>query len=307
MIGQQTVGRARVAMSDMVMNRSEELRQEALALVRAGDFEKALDVYDSALAETDDEEFRELITINKADTLVALERGGPEVQALPAILMRRRSPRSTFWAAYALLYKCRIAGETKRAMFYGQIALETAADAQETFWRIAALNELGTVYDMDSQFPRAIECFEQAIAIIDDLENPTEYKLSYGLALENLGSSKLLAGDTVGGIACIEKAVASLMSPMAIAEAYIDLCYGYLDLEEYEKARRFGEEGLALASDPRQVRNAHYLLGEAAYKMHDIEAAELHFEELARYYPQFRNLKTLLFAFDLRSMINLKL
>ena len=32
-----------------------------------------------------------------------------------------------------------------------------------------------------------------------------------------------------------------------------------------------------------------------------------HFDELARYYPQFRNLKTLLFAVDLRSMINLKL
>jgi hypothetical protein len=39
----------------------------------------------------------------------------------------------------------------------------------------------------------------------------------------------------------------------------------------------------------------------------DVEAAEEHFDELARFYPQFRHLKSLLFAIDLRSMINLKL
>ncbi len=154
-------------MSEMVVTRSEQLRQEALAFVRAGDLERALDVYDSAMAETEDDELRELITINKADALVALERGGPEVQALPTILMRRRNPRHTFLASYALLYKCRISPETKRAIFYGHIAHETAVAAQETFWQIAALNELGQVYDLDSKFPEAIRYFEEALSQID--------------------------------------------------------------------------------------------------------------------------------------------
>ena len=43
---------------------------------------------------------------------------------------------------------------------------------------------------------------------------------------------------------------------------------------EFEKARSYGETGLELACEPRQVRNAHYLLGEAAYKSGDVEAAE---------------------------------
>jgi hypothetical protein len=38
-----------------------------------------------------------------------------------------------------------------------------------------------------------------------------------------------------------------------------------------------------------------------------MEKASFHFDELARYYPQFRNLKSLLFAIDMRSMLNLKL
>src|SRR5882672_2064288 len=120
--GIQTVGGARVTMSEM-NKRIEELRQQALAKVRSEEFDDALAIYDEALALTTDDEVRELITIHKADALIALERGGPEVQALPLILMRRPNARHTFLAAYALMYKHRLANETKRAIFYGQIAV----------------------------------------------------------------------------------------------------------------------------------------------------------------------------------------
>jgi tetratricopeptide (TPR) repeat protein len=92
-----------------------------------------------------------------------------------------------------------------------------------------------------------------------------------------------------------------------VADSHLDLCYGYLELGEFEKARRYGEIALENAAEPRQVRNAHYLLGELAYKAGDVELADSHFEELARYYPEFRNLKSLLFAIDLRSMVNFRL
>src|SRR5882672_5333077 len=109
---------AGVAMSEeLTMNTAEELRQAALAKVRSGALEEALDLYDAARAVATDDNVRELLTINKADALIALDRTGPEVQALPAILMRRRNPRNSFLAAYALLYKHRSSGEIKRAMF----------------------------------------------------------------------------------------------------------------------------------------------------------------------------------------------
>jgi tetratricopeptide (TPR) repeat protein len=290
----------------LTMTTAEELRQAALAKVRSGALEEALDLYDAARAVATDDDARELLTINKADALIALDRTGPEVQALPAILMRRRNPRNSFLAAYALLYKHRSSGEIKRAMFYGQIANEIAIEANEPFWKIATLNELGVAYEIDSVFEQAIECFEEAIATIAELENPAEHELSYGLALENLGAAKLQVGRTAEGIDDILRSMPSLQSPVAIAEAHIDLCYGYLDLQQFDVARRHGESGLEMATDERQTRNAHYLLGEACYKSDDIETAEWHFDELARFYPQFRNLKSLLFAIDLRSMLNLK-
>jgi tetratricopeptide (TPR) repeat protein len=295
-------------MSEQIMTRSaEELRQLGFAKARSEEFDEALSLYDQAIVRTDDEELRELITINKADALIAVERTGPEVQALPAILMRRRNLHHTFLAAYALMFKHRIVNETKRAIFYGQIALGAAVDANESFWRIGALNDLGITYEIDSQFEKAIECFEEALSLLTELGDEHQKLFSEVAIFQNLGYNKLLVGKTVEGIRMIEGTLDRIQVASTRSDSLIDLCYGYLDLENYEKARQYGEAGLELACEPRQVRNAHYLLGEAAYKMGDTGAAEEHFEQLARFYPQFRNLKSLLFAIDLRSMINLKL
>jgi tetratricopeptide (TPR) repeat protein len=239
--------------------------------------------------------------------MIALERTGPEVQALPAILMRRRNLHHVFLAAYALMFKHRIANETKRAIFYGHVALDAANEEDAPFWKIAALNDLGIIYEIDSQFEEAIHCFEQALPLLGVIENEAERKLSHTAILQNLGYNKLLIGQTREGIGTILSVLDAVESASARAESYIDLCYGYLELGEFAKARFYGEAGLSLASESRQLRNAHYLLGEAAYKSGDNDAAEFHFDELSKYYPQFRNLKSLLFAIDLRGMVNLKL
>ena len=287
--------------------RIEELRQEALAKVRSEEFDEALAMYDEALSLATDEEVRELITINKGNALIAAERTGPEVKALPMILMRRRNPHHTFLASYALMYTHRLTSELKRAIFYGQIALEAANKADQTFWKLAALNELGMVYELDSQFAKAIECFDQAIACLDQIHDRSEHSFSQVAIVGNLGYNKLITGQTKEGLRLLHSVIDEISSQHLKSDAYVDLCYGYLDLAQYEKARGYGEMALDLACEPRQVRNAHYLLGEAAYKMGDIDAAEHHFEQLARFYPQFRHLKSLLYAIDLRSMINLKL
>ncbi len=294
-------------MSELLLERSEELRRAALSAVRTGQMEEALETYDAALHLATDEEARELITINKADAMIAMERSGAEVQALPTIVMRRRNLRHVYLAAYALVFKYRTEHELKRATFYGQLALQTAEEANEPLWKIGALNELGSIYDMDSKFESAIECSEQALALIEQLDDREEHDFTYALTLENLGASKLLNNQFEEGVALVQKALPSIHSPLHQAEAYIDLCFGYLALEDLDRARQFGELGLELASETRQIRNSHYLLGEVAYKLGDIDLAEVHFDKLAEFYPNFRHLKSLLFAIDLRSMVNLKL
>lgn len=291
---------------NLEMKRIEELREQARACLRRGENEEALVLYDEALTLATDDDIRELVRINKADAMIAIERTGPEVHELPSVIMRRRNPRHVYLAAYALQYKYRLENDLKRALFYGQLALRTADEANEPSWRRIVLLELGNIYEVDSQIAKAIECFNESLAITE--ESPLQEKeLSYSYALENLGYCLLLQGDVEEGLRHIHQALELLTDPIGRAEGYIDLCYGYLEQGAYEKALFYGQAGLEIAKDTRQVRNAHYLLGEACHKSGDREAADFHFTELAKFYPQFRNLKNLLYAIDLRSMVNFKL
>lgn len=287
-------------------NRVEELRHEARVLLRRGEYEQALGLYDEASSLATDDETRELISINKADALIALERTGPEVNELPRVIMRRRHPRHVYLAAYALQYKHRLENDLKRALFYGQLALRTAEEAGEPSWRRIVLLELGNIYVHDSQIAQAIASFTESMAIAE--ESPLQEKeLSFSYALESLGYCLLLQGDLEAGMKHIHEALDLLREPIGRAEAYVDLCYGYLEMGAFEKALFYGQAGLDISEDPRQTRNAHYLLGEACYKSGDVDGADFHFGELSKFYPQFRNLKNLLYAIDLRSMVNLKL
>lgn len=294
-------------MSSPMTNQVETLRQAALAHVRSEQYDEALALYDEALALVSDDTVSELLTINKADALIACERSGPEVQALPAILMRRRNTHHTFLAAYALMYKHRLQNESKRGIFYGQVALDAATAAGEPMWKLGALNELGIIYESDSQFTSSIDCFQQALALIDAVSDGDDQSFGRVAIIQNLAYSKLQIGEIEEAIALIHPVLDKIQVPSTFADSNLDLCFGYLELQNYERAKHFGEIGLAHAVEPRQTRNAHYLLGEVAYKSGDVETASFHFDELARHYPEFRNLKSVLFALDLRSMVNFRL
>jgi len=288
-----------------VQLRAEGLRQAGLARVREHRLDEAIVFYDQALVVCTDEEARELITINKADALITLEQNGPEVAELARVIMRRRNPRHVCLAAYALQYKHRIEQDFKRALFYGHLALRAAEELNELEYKRAVLVDLGNVYEMESEVEKAIECFEAALSLISATDET--HKRSRGYTLENLGYCRLLNGQTDDGIELIQSAIPYLDDETGLAEAYVDLCFGFLEKQELERAQFFGEAGLRLATEERQVRNAHYLLGEVACKTGDTVTADFHFGELARFYPAFKNLKSLLFAIDLRGMVNFKL
>jgi tetratricopeptide (TPR) repeat protein len=303
-LGTTTGGGAGAAMRSTI-ERIEELRQAGLAEVRGNELESAIRFYDEALSLCEDDETRELVTINKADALIALERNGAEVQELARVIMRRRNPRHVCLAAYALQYKHRLESDFKRALFYGQLALRAAEESNDLAYKRAVLVDLGNIYEMDSQIERAIESFDQALDLLDDADEI--HNLSRGYTLENLGYCQLLIGETEKGLATIHQALRYLSDPLGLVEAYVDLCYGYLENGDFEQARSYGERALACATDSRHIRNAHYLLGEVAFTSGDNERADHHFDQLARFYPDFKNLKSVLFAIDLRGMVNLKL
>jgi tetratricopeptide (TPR) repeat protein len=289
------------------MTRAEEIRQAALARVRENAFEDALALFDQALSLADDDEMSELLTINKAYVLIQMETDGPEVQRLPMILMRRRNAKHTFLAAYHLQVKYSLAKDHKRAYNYGRIALEASEQVEDKWWKLGVLNQLGNSCVFDSRIPEAIDHYREVLTV---LEGHPDQLVARAFATQNLGYCLVVEGELEQGIETIHAAIELMRAAGAegyVAEPFIDLCYGYLELGDLDSARKYGEAGLEKATENRQVRNAHYLLGEVAYKQGDSASAEAHFEHLAKFYPDFPQLKNVLLALDLRKMVNLKL
>jgi tetratricopeptide (TPR) repeat protein len=291
----------------------DDLRREGLRLYYAGSLEESLPYFDHALSIVEDDETRDLLTIHKASVHVAMQRPSPEVAALPAIIMRRRGLRGL--AAYHLATKFENDKEYARARFYLDIALEAANEAGDHRLRVVTTIDLGNLCVYDSKPDEAIAYYRAALDLLEDgtvlaavAEN--EAQLWAAFATQNLGYCGVVGEAPQEGIALLHRAVEMLDGcggHAYTAESHLDLCLGYLETGELELARKHGEIGLANATEDRQVRNGHYLLGEVAYTLGDTAAAEHHFDQLARFYPDFPQLRNLLFAIDLRKIVNFKL
>lgn len=289
------------------LSNPEELRQMGLREMRANRPEEAIALYDQALRIPCDEVLRELLTINKADALISAGLDGPEVSELPEIILKRQNARHVYLAAYALQYKYQLAKNFKRAALYAKLALEVSEEAHEDGWKSQALKQLGALALFDSREADATQYFVDALALLPENEANL---FARGLAKQNLGYCLLFTKEIERGLTLIHEAVDSLRKTNAdgyLAECYLDLCFGYLEIGELAKARHFGELGLEGTVEVRQTRNAHYLLGEVSYKSGDLERAKFHFGQLEAFYPDFPHLTDFLLAIDLRNIVNFKL
>ena len=272
-----------------------------------GDADSAIEAYDRAADLATSDETRELITIRKAEALIASEREGAEVAALPGIVMRRRSPRHVYLAAGTLMRRFVEADDRRKAIFYGEIARTAAVELGEPLACASALNHLGIALVTDSRFADAIEVLEdglQAVAMLGD-EHEAGRSLR-AVLLANLGYARMLTGKTREGVAILEEVLAEMDEQYLIAEVCLDLCFGYVELERYDIAELYGRRGLELATIRRQVRNGNHLLGEICLRTGRYEESDAFFEVVASFYPDFKNVKQLLVAVDLCAVVNWK-
>ena len=291
-----------------------ERNQEALRHCEAGlqhmwkgEVDDALAAYDRALALATEDESRELITIRKAEALIATEQDGPEVSALPAIVMRRRNARHVYMASTVLLRRYSNAEDRRRAIFYGEIAVSTVRELDDLFARASVLNNLGVVLVEDSQFDHAIEVFEESLACIEKTAAHSHADALRCSAVLNLGGAKIMNDEYEPGIELIESVILQIDDAEWRADALLDLSLGYLNLGEFETAEELGREALSIACTRRQIRNGNHLLGEICTRTGRWDEADAHFDVVANFYPGFKNLKQLLTAVDLCKIVNWKI
>jgi tetratricopeptide (TPR) repeat protein len=272
-----------------------------------GEVGAALAAYERASTVAESEETRELIVIRKGEALIAADREGPEVSALPGIVMRRRNHRHVYMAASVLMRRYVELDDRRRAIFYGEIARTAAAALDDFFARATVLNYLGITLVADSQYDPAIEAFEEALVALDSIEKANDFVNSFAAGITaNLGGTKILAGVFDEGVHLIETVLDELDDATERAEACLDLCLGYVELEDYDTAEDLAREGLSLASTRRQIRNANHLLGEICVRTGRYEEADVYFDVVAGFYPGFDNVKQLLTEVNLCSVVNWK-
>lgn len=286
---------------------AHQLREQALEQMWQGNVEAAIELYDQAAPLADTEDLRELITIGKAEALIALDREGAEVSALPAIVMRRRSPRHVGMAAAVLMRRLTEQEERKRAIFYGQIAREVATEVSDPIFRSSVLNSFGITLVADSQFGAAIGVFDEALAVLATVrDHPERVAGLRDYILANLGGAKILSGEVRDGIRLVEAVLPKLTEDYERTEAVLDLCFGYLELGQYESAELLGCEALERATIGRQIRNANHLMGEITLRTGRYDEADQYFEVVAGFYPEYKNVKELLVTVDLCAVVNWK-
>jgi len=285
-----------------------QLCEHGLQQMWNGAVDAAIETYDRALSIADTDETRELVTIRKAEALIATEREGTEVNALPAIVMRRRSPRHVYHAASALTRKySESQDERKRALFYADIARRAAEEMDDSYAHVFALNSVGVLQVIESRFAESIETFERALAVVTLEPEQTERLATMrSLVIGNLGGAKILGGQYEEGVALSESILPLMDEDYLIAEVCLDLCFAYTELGEYKRAERYGHRALNLSTIRRQVRNANHLLGEICIRTQRYDEADGYFDVVASYYPDFKNVKQLLVAVDLCAVVNWK-
>lgn len=284
------------------------LRQQALDAMWQGLTDEAIRLYDAALAVAEDEEVAELITIGKAEALIAADQEGPELQKLASIVMRRRSPRHVFMAAGVLMRRYNEAEDRKRALMYGELARNAAKEHGEPLQYASVLNVYGIVLTSDSRFGDACAAFEEAIVVLGNVQPATSASITLRASIiGNLGGAKILMDDFEEGIYLINTALPDLTSEYAKAEACADLCLGYMQTERYQEAEYYGMEALDLACVARQTRNANHLLGELMVRTNRHDDAQDYFDVVAGYYPQYGSrVRELLMSVDLLQVVNWK-
>lgn len=283
------------------------LRQQALEHMWQGRADEAIRLYDEAFLLAESEDTQELITIGKAEALLAVDQEGPEIQKLPQIVMRRRSPRHVYMAAGVLMRRWD-EKDNHKAIFYGEIARDAAEELADAMVCATAHNNLGIVFNSDSRFNDAADSFEKALSNLAKIQPATGTTISLRAGvIGNLGGTKILQDDYDEGIYLLNMALPDLRGAYAKAEACADLCLGYMQTERYDEAEYYGREALDLATVARQTRNANHLLGELMVRQGRYDEAEDFFDVVAGYYPQYgTRVRELLMSVDLCKVVNWK-
>lgn len=292
----------------------ESLLARGLELLEASQLDRALAVYQEAfdLAETaGDETASDRAFVNLCSVRIPVLRGRletGEVQRLREILLRGTNDDNCFLAAYdlALIYEYR--NEYKKGLFYARVAVDRAEQIGNQDWLASSRNQVGNMLAAESRFDQATATYREALALVDSAEGRRRAAIQ-----DNLGYSLIVSGQMREGLELAYRSLRTFRRLNARRDQilpHLTLAYAHLELERTRDAMTHASRALEMAEEAGEddwIKNALYLLGEAACLAGDSQTAHGHFSTLQnRYFAHASDLPQVLMAVDVRSLINLR-
>jgi tetratricopeptide (TPR) repeat protein len=291
-------------------SRFEALKQQWHQAVEAGHLEEAAAILDGAygwVVEQDDPRLIDLVTCDRAAVSIELGEGAAEVPRLREILLRNADAANCRVAAYNIARFYELSRDYKKALFYARIARDRSDLLGRRDWLASSHNLIGNTLLAESFVDKALDEYEKALELMPAEPSPARARI-----LDNVGYCRVLQGRHREGCAFLYQSLRILRRFRA--QRYqisirLDLCFAHLEMGRYRYAWRHGLAALRLAEQMNEVdsiKNALYLLGEAAHLSGDLGRAREFFTRLQRtFFPDASYLPGFLLAVDVRKLVNL--
>jgi tetratricopeptide (TPR) repeat protein len=296
--------------------RFDELLALGEQAIGADDFEGALFHFEEAeriAREVGEVNLADRAFCNRCSVLVELDRGADQIPKLKEILLRSDDTRNRFLAAYCTGVAYYISEDLDRAGSYVRRATGLARELGDQNLERRSLNLVGTLAARDSRFDEAEEAFRLCLEAHRGVDG---YQRVMAAQVEdNLGYVMMCTDRLSEGLRHCEAARMALQE--LGAESYLyevlqDLCYGYVLVDDLDRAFRCGTEALELAvehSDQQITKNCLFLLSEIAVRRGDTFGARRYLHELTAYYPEAgisEDIIDVFLATDLTTVVNLR-
>ncbi len=288
----------------------EELNEQGRQAIDTGELETALDLYRRAAAIAEDiglRRLQDLALCNVAAAAISLGAGDDQVPRMREVLLRSEDPANCRLAAYNIARFHELRKDFKKSLFYARLARDRSDLLGRVDWIASSHNQIGNALLADSLIDEACSHYETALSLY------REPSIRRALMLDNLGYCRVLQSRLREGYTLFYESLAMLRR--IGAERYqicprLDLCFAHLESGRPRQAERHGRKALALAEangSADEIKNALYLLGEAANLQGDDDQARGYFSRLQEsYFPDQPYLPSFLMAIDVRKLINLK-
>ena len=255
-------------------------RLEADLLLASGEYQAALDRYQSLLDRATDRRRRAEVLRGMAESLCRLERGGEAIRCaaeagelFQAMHRPADAADASYWLAYGHFQEDN--GAEARALLSGLLAAARSGIAPVPDFQFRVLMAIAAVEMRDAEFHRAIDYMEEARGLGDTLDLRRRANLLSGLAMSYREAGDLEAAVATGiqslalyRAAQMERDEATLAGSLALTYMQVG------NLGRADELLSSAAATLERLGDSRQLAHIVESQAQVALARHDLEAAD---------------------------------